>query len=211
VSGLRSEPPAAAAAVFGARLPLAERYADLLAGPGVIQGLLGPREVPRIWDRHLLNSAVVADEVPSHAQVLDVGSGAGLPGIPLALARPDLQVTLVEPMLRRTRFLDEVVAALGIGDRVTVRRARAEELPRGSADIVVARAVRPLVALLPLTLPLLRPGGRLVALKGDSAEAEVAEAEAALERLGAAAVRIVLLTSGVVQPGARAVVVDAGR
>jgi 16S rRNA (guanine527-N7)-methyltransferase len=203
-------PPPAAEAVFADRLPTAVAYVAALAGPGVAHGLLGPREVPRLWDRHVLNSAVVAEAVPAGAAVLDVGSGAGLPGIPLALARPDLTVTLVEPMLRRTRFLDEVVAQLGLAGQVRVLRARAEDVPRSSADVVVARAVKPLAVLAGWTLPLLRPGGRLVALKGSSAEAELAAAAPVLRRLGAGPARIVTLDLGVVQPGARAIVVDAG-
>ncbi|MFC6019127.1 16S rRNA (guanine(527)-N(7))-methyltransferase RsmG [Plantactinospora solaniradicis] len=115
--------------LFGDRLPLAEAYAELLAGPGVVRGLIGPRETPRIWDRHLLNCAVVAELIPSGSSVVDVGSGAGLPGIVLAIARPDLAIMLVEPLARRAVFLAEVVTALELGDSVTVLRARAEEIP----------------------------------------------------------------------------------
>ena len=147
---------------------------------GVERGLRGPREPDRIWDRHLLSSAVLAELMPARADVVDLGSGAGLPGIPLAIARPDLTVTLVEPMLRRARFLEEVVALLNLP--VQVRRARAQELPRGTSQIVVARAVAPLRELLDLALPLLRPGGALLAIKGERAEAELAEAVDTLRR-----------------------------
>lgn len=161
--------------VFGDRLPLAERYADLLRGPGVERGLIGPREGDRVWERHLLNSAVLAELVPDGSSVVDVGSGAGLPGIPLALARPDLDVVLVEPMLRRITFLEECVAALGI-DRVSVLRGRAEDvvdLVRG--EVVVARALARLEKLLGWTLPLVAPGGRILAVKGASVGDELTE------------------------------------
>jgi 16S rRNA (guanine527-N7)-methyltransferase len=188
VSSVAAAPPAppAAAVAFGERLPLAERYAELLAGPGVERGLIGPREVPRIWTRHLLNCVVLADHIPRHARVLDVGSGAGLPGIPVALARPDLTVTLLDSMLRRTTFLEEAVSLLGLP--ATVLRCRAEQALVGSADVVVARAVAPLPRLLSLTLPLLAPGGRLLALKGKSAAAEIAEARAVLKQWPGAAI-----------------------
>jgi 16S rRNA (guanine527-N7)-methyltransferase len=157
---------------------VAERYAAWLAGEGVVRGLLGPREAARVWDRHLLNSAAVAELLAPGETVVDVGSGAGLPGIPLALARPDLAVTLLEPLARRAAFLDEVVADLGLGPRVTVVRGRAEDHVRTGAayDVAVARAVAPLDKLAGWCLPLLRPGGRLLALKGERAEAEVAQA-----------------------------------
>lgn len=177
-------------AVFGDRLPLAERYAELLTTDAVVRGLIGPREAPRIWERHLLNCAVVADLIPLGASVVDVGSGAGLPGMVLAVARPDLAVTLIEPLARRTAFLTEAAAALGL-DRTTVVRARAEEcvgkLP--GADVVTARAVAPLDRLAGWCLPLVAAGGRLLALKGASAEAELAgllsEHTAVLAQLGA--------------------------
>jgi 16S rRNA (guanine527-N7)-methyltransferase len=168
-------PPPAALARFGDRLDLACRYADLLCTTGVVRGLIGPREPERIWDRHLLNSAALADLVPAHAEVVDLGSGAGLPGVPLVIARPDLRIRLVEPMQRRTEFLHEVVATLGL--RAEVVRARAEDLDAASADVVVARAVAPLKRLLPLAMPLLRPHGVLLALKGQGAYDEIARAE----------------------------------
>jgi 16S rRNA (guanine527-N7)-methyltransferase len=181
--------------VFGDRLRLAERYAELLTTDAVVRGLIGPREAPRIWERHLLNCAVVAELIPMGASVVDVGSGAGLPGIVLAVARPDLTVTLVEPLARRAAFLTEAVTALGL-DRTTVVRARAEEcvgkLP--SADVVTARAVAPLDRLAGWCLPLATAGGRLLALKGATAEAELASLLSghveALARLGAGAATV---------------------
>ena len=183
-----ADPPPAASAVFGARLDLAARYAGLLTTDGVVRGLIGPREAPRIWDRHLLNCAVVAELIPSDAAVVDVGSGAGLPGIVLAVARPDLTVVLVEPLARRTAFLAEVVTALGLDDSVTVVRGRAEEVGDTlvPADVVTARAVAPLDRLAGWCLPLTAPGGRLLALKGASASDEIAEHQAAIGRLGGA-------------------------
>ncbi len=165
------------------RLPLVEAYAALLADQGVLRGLLGPREVPRLWERHLLNCAGVADLLPTDATVCDVGSGAGLPGIVLAIARPGLHVTLVEPLLRRATFLSEVVAALGLAT-VEVVRARAEQLPPATFDVVTARAVAPLPRLLEWCWPLVAPGGALVALKGSTAHDEVASSDATLSRLG---------------------------
>jgi len=172
--------------MFGDRLPLARRYADLLCTVGVDRGLIGPREPARIWRRHLLNSAQLADFVPRGAQVVDVGAGAGLPGIPLLLARPDLSMTLVEPMLRRVTFLMEVRDALGLAE-LQVLRARAEEVAAASADVVVARAVAPLPRLLAMTLPLLRSGGTLLAMKGSAATQEVDEASDVLAAAGASA------------------------
>ncbi len=176
----------AARVLFAQRLPLARRYAELLATDGVVRGLIGPREAPRLWDRHLLNSAAVAEIIPDGSSVTDVGSGAGLPGIPLALARPDLRVVLVDSLARRTTFLTEVVAALDLGDRVSVVRGRAEELAGRvpAADVVTARAVAPLDRLTAWCLPLARLGGRLLALKGDTAAEEVAAHRAAVARRG---------------------------
>lgn len=202
-------PPDAAARVFAAALEDARTYADLLADAGVERGLVGPREVDRLWERHLLNCAAVAGLVPPRSAVLDVGSGAGLPGIPLALVRPDVQVRLVEPLLRRATFLEEAVQALGLAT-VEVVRARAEDLPEGQADVVVARAVAPLRRLVGATLPLLRPDGLLVAMKGRAAHDEVAEAVEHLRRLGARSWDVHDLE---VAPGVdptRAVVVVAG-
>jgi 16S rRNA (guanine527-N7)-methyltransferase len=168
--------PPGAAAVFGSALPQAERYVARLAGDGVARGLIGPREVPRLWERHVLNSAAVAEAVPVGARVVDVGSGAGLPGIPLGLARPDVTLTLVEPMARRVEFLEEALRDLADGDGVPdwrVIRGRAEEKAVVSAvgpvDVVTARAVAPLPRLVGWCRGLLRPGTQLVALVGAKA------------------------------------------
>ncbi len=177
--------PPAAAAIFGSRLELAERYADLLATEATVRGLIGPGELPRIWTRHLMNCAVLEELIPAGAHVIDVGSGAGLPGIPLAIARPDLTVTLVEPLLRRSGWLDDVVGRLGLTN-VEVRRGRAEELAGSlSAGVVTARAVAPMGRLARWCLPLVSPGGELLAMKGQGAEAELAVAAPQLRRLRA--------------------------
>jgi 16S rRNA (guanine527-N7)-methyltransferase len=180
-----AEPPEPAARlVFADRLPLAVRYADLLATEGVVRGLIGPRETPRLWERHLLNCAVIEELIPFGSSVLDVGSGAGLPGIVLAVARPDLTVALVEPLARRTSFLTEAVVALDLSARVTVVRSRAEEYSGAPAEVVTARAVAPLDRLAGWCLPLTAVGGRLLALKGASAAEEVATHGTAIGRLG---------------------------
>jgi 16S rRNA (guanine527-N7)-methyltransferase len=198
--------PAAAATVFGEALPAAERYVARLAGDGVLRGLIGPREVPRLWERHVLNSAAVAEAVPQGARVVDVGSGAGLPGIPLGLARPDLRMTLVEPMARRVDFLEEAVAELeqleaagpgaragggtGSAPRWRVVRGRAEDRSVvgavGTVDVVTARAVAPLPRLVGWCRGLMRPGAQLVALVGTRA---VDELPALLPELAAAGMR----------------------
>lgn len=176
----------AAERLFGDELARAESYAAFLATAGLERGLLGPREADRIWDRHLLNSAVLAELVPAEAGLVDVGSGAGLPGLPLALARADLRVVLLEPMLRRTTFLAEIVERLELSSRVTVLRGRAPEaapdLPFAS-DCVVARAVAPLERLVSWTMPLVPRDGVLLALRGRSAEDEVRDAGAAVTAL----------------------------
>lgn len=178
-------PPALASELFGASLPLAVRYAGWLAGAGVERGLIGPREAERLWPRHLLNCVAVAALIPRGSHVLDLGSGAGLPGIVLAIARPDLQITLVEPMQRRIAFLDEVRSDLSLSN-VETRRARAEDLAtaRLSADIVTARAVAPVDRLAALAAPLLRAGGRLLAVKGSAAASEVSAGWNAVQRAG---------------------------
>jgi 16S rRNA (guanine527-N7)-methyltransferase len=187
------------ARLFGSRVEAVRRYADQLATTGVDRGLIGPREIPRIWSRHILNCAVVAPTFRAEASVCDLGSGAGLPGVVLALARPDLHVTLLEPQLRRTTFLSEVVADLGVP--VEVVRARAEDV-RGSlrVDYVTARAVAPLDRLVSWALPLCLPGGELLAFKGASAAEELKKAQSALRRLGAGGGRIDSFGQGVVTP-----------
>jgi 16S rRNA (guanine527-N7)-methyltransferase len=183
----REPDPELIAQVFAPeRLPALRRYAELLADDGVTRGLLGPREVPRLWDRHLVNCGLLAGVVPVGARVADLGSGAGLPGLVLALARPDLSVTLVEPMLRRATFLLEACALLGL-EEVQVVRARAEDLTGNSFDVVTARALAPLPKLLGWGLPLVAPGGTLLAMKGSSAAEEVAAAQPALRRWRATA------------------------
>ncbi|NLP39726.1 MAG: 16S rRNA (guanine(527)-N(7))-methyltransferase RsmG [Corynebacterium pollutisoli] len=180
-----SETPAQAEAVFGARLPLAEAYHESLATDGSTRGFIGPREVDRLWDRHILNCAVIGEVMEHGARVADVGSGAGLPGIPLAIARPDLDITLIEPLLKRSVYLQEVVDALGLPN-VTVIRGRAEEKQvrealDGGVDIVTSRAVAPLGKLAGWSLPLVRRGGEMIAMKGSSV-AEELERDAALIR-----------------------------
>jgi 16S rRNA (guanine527-N7)-methyltransferase len=180
--------PAVAAEVFApSRLGLLERYAGLLATEGVVRGLIGPREVPRLWDRHLINCGLLAPLVPEGAAVADLGSGAGLPGLVLAAARPDLSVTLIEPMARRVAFLTEAVEALGLSG-VEVFRGRAEEWRRPERfDVVTARALAPLPKLLTWGLPLVGPGGVLLAMKGSSAQDEIAAAHRELGRYHATA------------------------
>ncbi len=176
----------AARALFTQGLPLAQRYADLLATDGVVRGLIGPREAPRIWDRHLLNSAALMEMLPDKVTVVDVGTGAGLPGLPLAIARPDLTVVLVDSLARRTAFLEEAVDALGLADRVSVVRGRAEELVGTvpPAEVVTARAVAPLDRLAAWCLPLTEVGGKLLAIKGASAAEEISVHAGAVGRLG---------------------------
>jgi 16S rRNA (guanine527-N7)-methyltransferase len=184
--------------------PVADRltaYAELLATAGVERGLIGPREVPRLWDRHILNSAVLGELVPEGVLVVDVGSGAGLPGLPLAICRPDLHVVLLEPLLRRATFLFEAVEALGLGATVTVDRGRAEErATKYAADIVTARALAPLDRLAGWCLPLVKSGGALLALKGSQAADEIATSRATITSLGGSVPEILTCGAGVVDP-----------
>jgi 16S rRNA (guanine527-N7)-methyltransferase len=215
--GGAGQPPPGAAAVFADALPLAQEYARLLAGPGVERGLIGPAEAARIWDRHLLNCAAVAELVPPECTLADIGSGAGLPGLVVAMLRPHASVTLVESTARRAAFLDECRSALNLGN-VEVVRGRAEELAgRLAVDVVTARAVAPLDRLAGWCLGLLRPGGLALAIKGASAEAELARAHPVLTQLGvddarvvdvgseggAAAARVVVFSAPARRPGGR--------
>jgi 16S rRNA (guanine527-N7)-methyltransferase len=212
VSDELPEPPEIARDVFaGEAWDRAITFADLLAGPGVVRGLLGPREVPRIWDRHMLNCAVVAEAVPPDVRLVDIGSGAGLPGVVLAIVRPDITVTLLEPLLRRTVFLEECVEALKL-DNVEVLRGRAEELAgKRVFDVASARAVAPLDRLLKWAMPLLREGGELIAMKGERAAGELAEAQEQLRAVGARTAELVTVGRGKVEPPATLVRVVAGR
>jgi 16S rRNA (guanine527-N7)-methyltransferase len=200
VSGVRAVPvPASAAGVFGPALPAAVTFAGLLATRGVERGLLGPREVPRLWDRHLLNCAVVAELIePRRGTLLDLGSGAGLPGLVLAMLLPETAVTLLEPMERRCRFLTEAVTELGLAN-VSVLRGRAEDVTVRT-DVVTARAVAPLPRLAELAIGLVRPGGMVLAIKGRTAQEELAAARPVLRRIGARGAEVVQAGQGKVVP-----------
>ncbi|MCV7091378.1 16S rRNA (guanine(527)-N(7))-methyltransferase RsmG [Mycobacterium interjectum] len=203
----------AAENVFGPRMDTARRYVELLAGPGVERGLLGPREVSRLWDRHLLNSAAAGELIESGARVIDVGSGAGLPGIPLAIARPDLEVVLLEPMLRRSEFLLEAVAELGLA--VEVVRGRAEEPwvreQFGARDVAVSRAVAPLDKLTKWSIPLVRLDGRMVAIKGERAPEEVEAHRRVMAASGAVDVRVVTCGANYLRPPSTVVLARRGK
>jgi 16S rRNA (guanine527-N7)-methyltransferase len=188
--------PAEAERVFGAALPVVRRYAADLAERGVELGLIGPLEVPRLWTRHVLNCGLLAPLIPPGATVADVGSGAGLPGLVLAAARPDLSVTLIEPMERRVAWLEEEATRLGL-DHVRVARSRAEEWRGERFDVVTARAVGALAKLLPLVAPLARPGGRLALLKGAGVDAELERAAAVIRRLRLTDVAVEIVGAGV--------------
>lgn len=182
----------AAQKVFGDHLPVAQRYVQHLATSGIERGLIGPREVPRLWERHVLNCAVVQELIEQGATVADVGSGAGLPGLCLAIARPDLSLTLIEPLERRVIWLTEVVEDLGL-ENVDIMRSRAEQtVGYVEADYVTARAVSALVGLLDITLPILRGTGQLLALKGRTAAEEITKAKKKLNKYGARKTEILL-------------------
>jgi len=204
--------PSAAATVFGPGLSAAERYARILAGDGIERGLLGPSEVGRVWERHVLNSVAVAELLEPDTSVADIGSGAGLPGIPIALARPDLRVTLIEPLLRRADFLREVVTELELS--VEVIRGRAEDRnvreELGEVDAVTSRAVASLDKLARWGIPLLRDGGLMLALKGDRAEEEVGEHRGVLNSLGAVDIGVVKCGVNYLTPPATVVVARRG-
>jgi len=194
-----ADPPPGAAAVFGPALDRAVEFAQMLATRGVEQGLIGPHEVPRLWDRHLLNCAVVTELIrPSCRTLVDIGSGAGLPGLVLALLRPDLDVILLEPMERRCRFLTECAAELGVAN-ASVLRGRAEDT-RLRADVATARAVAPLSRLAELAVGLVRPGGMVLAIKGQTAADELKKARPVLRRIGARGAEVVRAGQGKVDP-----------
>ncbi|MFD1213705.1 16S rRNA (guanine(527)-N(7))-methyltransferase RsmG [Arthrobacter sp. GCM10027362] len=190
---------AAAEKIFGDRLGLAGRYVEHLATSGMERGLLGPREVPRLWGRHVLNCAVVAELIAEGAAVADVGSGAGLPGLTFALARPDLKLTLIEPLERRVAWLNEVVEDLGL-DNVAVLRTRAElAVGKVPADVVTARAVSALKALAGLTIPLLEGHGEVLAIKGRSAAEEVEKAAKVIRKLGGTGTSVLTVGEGLLE------------
>ena len=174
--------PEAAKAIFGSKIELASGYAQMLANDSDELGLLGPRELDKIWSRHILNSAVVAEMVGQGELVADVGSGAGLPGIPMAIAAPETNFVLIEPMDRRASWLQGVATELGL-ENVEVVRARAEDIEGGQFDVVTARAVAALDKLLRLCVPLLKPGGRVIALKGSKAAEEIEVAKKLQKKL----------------------------
>ena len=196
---VRAPVPPSAASVFGSALPVAVTYAGILATRGVEQGLLGPREVPRLWDRHLLNCAVVAELIePRRGTLLDLGSGAGLPGLVLAMLLPETAVTLLEPMERRCRFLTEAVTELALAN-VSVVRGRAEDVTV-RADVVTARAVAPLPRLAELAIGVVRPGGMVLAIKGRTAAEELRAAGPVLRRIGARDAQVVRAAQAKVVP-----------
>jgi 16S rRNA (guanine527-N7)-methyltransferase len=199
--------------VFSRALPTAEAFAELLTGEATVRGLIGPREVPRLWERHLLNCAVITERMPEGSSVCDIGSGAGLPGIAVAIRRPDLNLTLVEPLLRRTTFLELAVSRMGL-DNVTVHRGRAEELHgdpewAGGFDVVTSRAVAPMDRLAGWSLPLVRPGGLFLAMKGSSAQEELDRAAKVIRRLGGIDAHVETLGAQWLEPAVTVVSVRA--
>lgn len=204
-AGHAPAPPRIASEILGDRLPLAMGYAELLATTGIEHGLIGPRETPRLWDRHILNCAVLEILLPHRSRVIDIGSGAGLPGLVLAIARPDLQITLVEPMKRRTGWLEKAVDELGLL-QVSVLRGRAEDYAgRLQAPVVTARALARLDQLCRLSWPLLPVGGRLLALKGRTAPGELERDLPRMRRLGVASAEVVETGVDVIEPPSRVI------
>ncbi len=195
------EAPQSAATVFGAELGRVRRYADILASRGVEWGVIGPREVPRLWDRHLLNCAVLTELIDADCATLaDIGSGAGLPGIVLAMLLPGVQVTLIEPLERRVKFLTECLAELDVPN-ASVVRSRAEDLAgKMAVDVVTARAVAPLERLVPLAIGVVRSGGAVLAIKGSSAADELSQAKSVLRRMGARGAEVLRAGHGKVDP-----------
>lgn len=215
-SSVPSAPPAptaeearAAEQVFGSHVELAERYIAHLATSGIERGLLGPREVPRLWERHVLNCAVLGELIPADLRVADIGSGAGLPGVALAIARPDLRIELIEPLERRVQWLGEVIEDLRLA-QVSVHRDRAENVAETiDVDVVTSRAVSALTTLVPWSMPLLHGSGRMLAIKGRSAAEEIARAEKAIRRAGGANPRVLTAGEGLLPVPTTVVSVDA--
>lgn len=198
-------PPRLATEIFGERLPLALRFANLLVTTGISHGLLGPREAPKVWERHIVNCAMVEGLLPHRTRLIDIGSGAGLPGLALAIARPDLRITLVEPLARRTAWLLNAIDVLGLS-QVSVQRARAEDMAGLiQAPVVTARAVAKLEQLITWSWPLMPQGGRLLALKGQSAAQELAEAQARMGQRGVKSSRVHSLGVDVLDPPVRVI------
>ena len=196
--------------MFGSALEKACQFAEILATDGVQRGLIGPRETPRLWDRHLLNCAVVAELLPEAGELVDIGSGAGLPGVVLAMLRPGIRVVLLEPLLRRSVFLEECLARLDLPN-ATVVRGRAEDMAGAiRADIATARAVAPLDRLAGWAAGLLRPGGEILAIKGQSAEQELAAARPVLSRLRVRSAEVLRVGQGRVVPATTVVRVVIG-
>ncbi len=190
--------PNAATKIFGDRLPLAEAYHHSLSTTAAERGFIGPKEVERLWERHILNCAVIQEHFASDLRVADVGSGAGLPGIPLAIARPDLRITLIEPLLKRSTYLAEITQQLGL-DNVTVTRGRAEEQPKAAFDAVTSRAVAPLGKLAGWSLPLVVGGGEMIAMKGESVAEELERDRAQIEKAGGTNPTILTVGAGTLE------------
>ncbi|MCQ4620058.1 16S rRNA (guanine(527)-N(7))-methyltransferase RsmG [Corynebacterium sp. CCUG 71335] len=190
--------PDVAAEIFGDRLPLAQAYHDSLATTAAERGFIGPKEVPRLWDRHIFNCAVIGEAFKEGQRIADIGSGAGLPGIPLAIARPDLDITLIEPLLKRSSYLSEVVAELDLTN-VTVIRGRAEEQKKMLFDAVTSRAVAPLGKLASWSLPLVCPGGAMVAMKGASVSEELERDAKQIAKAGGVDADIFTVGEGVLE------------
>lgn len=190
--------PEAAARIFGDRLTLAQAYHDSLATTAAERGFIGPKEVARLWSRHVLNCAVIADAFDEGLSVADIGSGAGLPGIPLAIARPDLKITLIEPLLKRSTYLGEITEELGLSN-VTVVRGRAEEQKKKLFDVTTSRAVAPLGKLASWSLPLVRPGGSMTAMKGASVAEELERDAKVIAKAGGTDAEILTVGEGLLE------------
>lgn len=207
-------PPPAAAAVFGENLAKAKAYHQSLATDGTLRGFIGPKEIDRLWERHILNCAVVGEVIAPSATVVDVGSGAGLPGIPLALARPDLQITLIEPLLKRFDYLNEVRQELDLPN-VSVIRGRAEEKAvrnqLSKVDVVTSRAVAPLGKLTRWSLPLVKIGGTMIALKGASVRDELTRDYEQVKRAGAGRINIQTMGQSQLKEGTRTILISRAR